>query len=85
MSTSLGLPIKMIEKRNCDLRILEYKLIDIFSTPSSFKKLNSVGHKGFLRNKLNKIMNEDLCIVEPIYECSKFKRLETLKTGKESS
>ena len=58
------------------LRIIDCKLIDKFSTPSIFKKIKNVDHKGYVHNKSKKIMNADFCLDEQMYECFKFKRLK---------
>ena len=56
------------------MRFIEYILIDNFSTPSIFKTLTNVDYKGFVHNKLNKIINVDLCLVEQICKCFRLKK-----------
>ena len=56
------------------LKITEDRLIDMFSTPGIVRKIHSVNHKGYVRDKLKyKIDNHDSHHAEVTLNFLKFK------------
>ena len=63
------------------LKIMEWKLSDVFSTPGINRKINDDYYKGYVNKKLNEDMNYwDTHHVKAILDSSKFKRLKKIKT-----
>ena len=59
------------------LKIVEWKLIDMFSTPSVVRKINNANHKGYVNKKLNEEMNsENTRLNEAILDSFNLKSLE---------
>ena len=62
------------------LKIMEWKLVNIFSTHSVFLKISNVNWKGSVNKKLNEEMDsEDTHLAEEILDSFKFKRLAKIK------
>ena len=62
------------------LKIMEWKLVHIFSTNSFFLKLSNANWKGFVNKKLNEEMDsEDTHLPKEILDSLKFKRLGKIK------
>ena len=63
------------------LRIMEHKLIDIFSGRTITIKINKVNYKGYVHDELKKELNSgDTRCTETIRDFLKFKRLKRIKT-----
>ena len=62
------------------LKIMEWKLVNIFSTHSVFLKISNVNWKGYVNKKLNEEMDsEDTHLNKEILDSFKFKRLAKIK------
>ena len=60
---------------------MEWKLTDMFSTPSVVRKINNANYKGYVNEKLNEeIKSGNTCLAEAILASFKLKRLEKIKT-----
>ena len=57
MNVNLGVLIRLMQKNTMleFLRIIEDRLIYIFSTPSIIKKVSSTNQKGYVHDKLKRI------------------------------
>ena len=63
------------------LKIMEYKLIDMFPTPTFIRKINNGNYNGYVNKKLNKELDTgDARRAEATCDSFKFKRLEKIKT-----
>ena len=63
------------------LKNMEWKLTDMFSTPSVVRKINNANYKGYVNEKLNEeIKSGNTCLAEAILASFKLKRLEKIKT-----
>ena len=59
MSIILGLLTRLTQKNEMleYMKIMEQKLIDIFSAPTLARKINNANYKGYIRKKLNDEIN----------------------------
>ena len=65
------------------LKIMEWKLIDMFSNPSVIRKINNVTYKGYVNKKVNEKMDlGDTRHTKAILDSFKFKMLKRIKTEK---
>ena len=59
------------------LKIMEWNLIDMFSTPKFFRKINNANYKRYIHDKLIKELNSrDKHCAEAIPDSYEFKRLK---------
>ena len=63
-------------KRLACLKIVEEKLINMFSTPIIIRKINSVNYKGYVHKLKKELNNGDRSHTEAIHDSHKFKRQE---------
>ena len=65
------------------LKIMEWKLIDMFSNPSVIRKINNVNYKGYVNKNVNEKMDRgDTRHTKAILDSFKFKMLKRIKTEK---
>ena len=63
------------------LKIMEWELIDMFSTPTFVRKIISAKYKGYVHVKLIKELNSgDICHAEAILDTYEVKRLLKINT-----
>ena len=78
-SNMINRKIEMLEH----LKIMQWKLMDMFSTSFVVRKIKNANYKGYVNRKLNEEMNNgDKCHAEAIFDSFKFKRLERIKAEK---
>ena len=62
------------------LKIMEWKLTDILSTPNVVRKIKNANYKGYVHKNINEEMNSgDIHHAEAIFYSFKIKRLERIK------
>ena len=75
-SIIIGFLIRLIKKSKMPeyLKIMEWKLIDMLSTPTFVRKINNANYKGYLNQKSNEgIDGGDTGFTETIFDCFQIK------------
>ena len=76
MNIILGLLTRLAKSKMLEyMKIVEDKLINMFSTPTVIRKIKDVNYKGYVHDKLREELNSiDTCNTEAIFGSLRFKK-----------
>ena len=76
MNIILGLLTRLTKnKMLAYMKVVEDKLIDMFSTPTVIRKIKDVNYKGYVHDKLWEELNSrDTCNTEAIFDSLRFRK-----------